>query len=190
MKRICFLTLVVLATASHLAGGTVKGRISGDPSDPVLSQAVVWIDEPTAKPAGSVVVSQKGMAFSPAVAVAVVGQSIDFPNDDDTAHQVYSLSATRKFNLGFYASGETRSVVVDKAGLVDIHCYLHQHMHGMIVIVPGSMNAVANIGAAYRIGNVPPGKHVLKIWSAGTGVQTREVIVPASGEATADLSAR
>lgn len=187
MKKF-LLCIAVSAIAMSSSATTIKGKITnaeGGTSDDV----VVWIDEAVGKPGKPVVVSQKGMKFTPATIVAVAGQTVDFPNDDDSAHQVYSLSPTKKFNLGFYGAGEKRSVVVDKTGTVDVRCYIHQHMKATIVVVPGTQYALTTGGGVYRIADVGPGKHVIKMWSPA-GEQRKEVVVPASGELTVDFAAR
>ena len=185
-KVLMFVVIAAIATSSSAA--TIKGRVTGGAAKGTATQVIVWVDEPAAKPSKPVVISQKGMKFTPTTAAAVTGQTVDFPNDDDTAHQVYSLSATKKFNLGFYAAGEKRSVVVDKPGIVDVRCYIHQNMKATLIVVPGTQYAVTTLDADYTIADVAPGKRVIKMWSA-SGEQRKEVVVPKTGELTVDFAA-
>ena len=41
----------------------------------------------------------------PHVLAIVAGTTVDFPNNDTTYHNVFSLSSTRSFDLGRYAVG-------------------------------------------------------------------------------------
>ena len=102
--------------------GTVSGKITS-PGEVPLSEMVVYLESPDAKreivvPKNSVKVSQKGAKFAPAVVIVCVGQSVDFLNDEDRAieHNVFSNAPAKRFDLGLYPPGESRSVTFDKPG--------------------------------------------------------------------------
>jgi plastocyanin len=57
------------------------------------------------------------------------GDTINFMNDDPWFHNIYSLSATKTFDLGSYPQGESRSVTFDKKGVMEIECAIHPEMH-------------------------------------------------------------
>lgn len=78
--------------------------------------------------AGEHVVSQKGKAFAPGKLVVQQGDSVKFVNDDPFAHNVFSLSDTKSFDLGSYGQGLAKSVVLDKPGTVDVECAVHPDM--------------------------------------------------------------
>jgi plastocyanin len=48
-------------------------------------------------------ISQKNRRFHPHVLILPAGSSVDFPNQDNTQHHVYSLSPAKVFNLELYA---------------------------------------------------------------------------------------
>ena len=74
------------------------------------------------------VVSQKGKAFSVKKLKVKVGDSVKFLNEDPFSHNVFSLSATKSFDLGTYPQGGAKSVTFDKAGTVDVECAIHPDM--------------------------------------------------------------
>lgn len=74
------------------------------------------------------VVSQKGKAFSAKKLKVKVGDSVKFVNEDPFSHNVFSLSATKGFDLGSYPQGGAKSVTFDKAGTVDVECAIHPDM--------------------------------------------------------------
>ncbi len=78
--------------------------------------------------AAEVVVSQKGKAFSTKKLKVKVGDSVKFLNEDPFSHNVFSLSATKSFDLGSYPQGGAKSVTFDKAGTVDVECAIHPEM--------------------------------------------------------------
>jgi plastocyanin len=73
-------------------------------------------------------VHQKGRAFSTATLQVRQGDSLKFVNDDPFAHNVFSLSEIKSFDLGSHGQGMSKSVVMDKAGTVDIECAVHPDM--------------------------------------------------------------
>lgn len=73
-------------------------------------------------------VSQKGRAFLPKKLAVKQGDSVRFVNDDPFTHNVFSLSDTKSFDLGSYGQGLAKSVVMDKAGTVEVECAVHPDM--------------------------------------------------------------
>lgn len=74
------------------------------------------------------VVAQKSMAFSTNKLSVKVGDSVKFVNEDPYAHNLFSLSETKSFDLGPSPQGGSKSVVFDKAGTVEIECAMHPDM--------------------------------------------------------------
>jgi plastocyanin len=82
------------------------------------------------------VVSQKGKAFSVKKLTVQAGDSVKFVNDDPFAHNVFSLSDVKSFDLGSYAQGLSKSVLMDKSGIVDVECAVHPDMKMTIEVKP------------------------------------------------------
>ena len=78
--------------------------------------------------AGEHTVSQKGKAFSTKKITVQQGDSVRFVNDDPFAHNIFSLSDTKSFDLGSYGQGQSKAVVMDKPGTVDVECAVHPDM--------------------------------------------------------------
>src|SRR5262245_44834724 len=85
-------------------------------------------DEPRAK------LDQRNEAFVPHVMAIVAGTTVDFPNNDETYHNVFSLSSTKPFDLGRYAVGHSKSIKFDRAGVVRVFCDIHSHMSAFILV--------------------------------------------------------
>ena len=73
-------------------------------------------------------VAQKGKAFSAKKLEVKAGDSVKFVNEDPFAHNVFSLSDTKSFDLGSYGQGGAKSVSFDKPGTVDVECAVHPDM--------------------------------------------------------------
>lgn len=80
------------------------------------------------------VVNQKGKSFVQKTLTVKVGDSVKFINDDPFAHNVFSLSDTKSFDLGSYGQGLGKSVVLDKAGTVEVECAVHPDMKMVIEV--------------------------------------------------------
>lgn len=173
----------VFSLAVLAAGGTVEGKIVGWPIDPLASQpnAVVWLEGAPALVAGKApaVMMQRGGQFVPNFLIVVAGQTVNMPNDDQVAHNVYSVSSAKKFDLGYYAKGELKTVTFDRPGVVDVLCLLHGFMRARILVLPSSSYSAIAADGSFRIRNAPPGKFMLKFWGDGMDSSSQEVTVPA-----------
>jgi plastocyanin len=81
-------------------------------------------------------VSQKNKSFSAKKLSIKVGDSVKFVNDDSFAHNVFSLSAAKSFDLGSFGNGGTKSVTFDKPGKVEVECAVHPDMRLDIEVAP------------------------------------------------------
>jgi plastocyanin len=77
-------------------------------------------------------VPQKNKQFTVRSLKIKTGDTVSFPNQDVFFHNVFSLSQPKTFDLGSYPKGDTRKVVFDKAGKVEVECAVHPHMRMMI----------------------------------------------------------
>ena len=82
------------------------------------------------------VVSQKNKAFSTKKLTIKVGDSIKFVNDDNFAHNVFSLSPVKSFDLGSFGNGGFKTVVFDKPGKVAVECAIHPDMLLDVEVAP------------------------------------------------------
>lgn len=80
------------------------------------------------------VVSQKGKTFSAKRLTVQKGDSVKFVNDDPFAHNIFSLSDAKSFDLGSYGQGLAKSVVLDQPGLVEVECAVHPDMKLLIEV--------------------------------------------------------
>jgi plastocyanin len=181
MKRTIAIVLALAALPQIAAAGTVSGKVTSSKGDLPEAQAacVVWIEGPSPSnaPGEIPVMSQSGVQFLPRVLTVVAGQTVSFPNEDDVAHNVFSLSPAKKFKLGIYPKGDTREVTFEKPGVIDLFCSIHRHMHAVIVVTPNEFRTQSTVGDSYTIENVPPGKYVLKAWNSAHKLLETKVVV-------------
>lgn len=137
-------------------------------------------------PEESHVLLQQDTAFTPSAVAVQVGESVEFPNGDDFFHNVFSYSGPKRFDLGRYPRGETRSVVFDEPGIVQIFCEVHEHMRAVVVVTESPFHAVVSEDGTFSISGVPAGSHRLSVWHPDAGSEERSVEV-ADG-ATTDVT--
>ncbi len=136
---------------------------------------------------------QRNERFVPHVLAITTGSYVDFPNDDKTYHNVFSLSKTKEFNLGRYAAGHSESVQFDQAGIVRVFCEIHSHMSAFILVFAHRYFAVTGDDGRYRIDGVPPGTYTLLVWNEairGDAPRKTVTIGEAAGDVDADFTIR
>lgn len=129
---------------------------------------------------------QKNERFIPHLLAITTGTVVDFPNGDSIYHNVFSLSKTKRFDLGRYAAGRSKAVRFDRPGIVRVFCEIHSHMNAFILVFDHRYFVVTDEEGRFRMEKLPPGEYKVTAWYEGVSRETRTVVVPASG--TADVN--
>lgn len=176
-SRMCTLLCITAAVASACFSQqvTVTGRIElfrdGIAQRQDSSDAVVWLTplgdsgEPQAvagSPRQQLV--QKNKSFLPHVLVVRVGVPVAFPNKDPFFHNVFSLFEGKRFDLGLYEAGSSRTVVFDREGISYIFCNIHADMSGVVLAVKTPYYGTSDRRGIIAIPNVPFGRYELRVW--------------------------
>ncbi len=169
---------------------SVSGRVvaEGGANLSPASSTVVWLAPITAAgdaiaaPPMHAVLQQKNKAFEPHLLVITKGSTVDFPNRDPWFHNVFSLFNGKRFDLGLYESGTSRTVHFDRDGVSYIFCNIHPEMSAVVVVLSSPYFAVPNKQGDFSIASVPPGRYMLHVWNenalpATLQALSREVMV-------------
>jgi plastocyanin len=124
---------------------------------------------------------QRDETFAPHVLAIVAGTTVDFPNNDHTYHNVFSLSKTKTFDLGRYAVGHSKAIRFDRPGIVRVFCDIHSHMSAFILVFAHRYFSVSDEEGMYRLENVPPGTYTVVAWNESAPLESRRVAVPDAG---------
>ena len=157
--------------------GTVSGGGTVGPGGAVvtLKRTDGWNPKP---PPLTRPLLQKEKRFVPHVLAVPLGSTVDFKNEDEIFHNVFSLSPAAKFDTGLHKGGAETPVKFDKPGVVELLCNIHTSMLGYLVVVDTPWYAVADGSGAFQIRNVPPGEYEATVWhESATTPQTRKVTV-------------
>ena len=153
--------------------------------------AVIYLEGAFARaqnPPGAQMV-QKDLNFQPAILPIQVGARVEFPNLDDTYHNIFSYSPAKRFDLGRYRSDERPipSVLFDVAGMVTVRCDIHEHMRAIILVLDTPHFVMSDPAGAYRLDGLPAGHFILKVWLASKTTLERSVDLQAGSPLRADF---
>ena len=121
---------------------------------------------------------QKNLSFIPHVLLVPQGSTVHFPNNDKVEHNVFSMSRTQKFNLGNYGPGESKKLVFNKPGLVELRCDMHAEMSAYILVMKNPFFGITDKKGKFTIPDtgylkargvtsikdLPPGKYTIRTW--------------------------
>jgi len=190
--------LFAFAIASHAVGATIQGRVDlpeagattvinkryqiisqGGVLSPSPPVAVVYVEGDFPPPAQQPVaeVLQKDLVFTPSLLPIRTGTRVEFPNMDDTYHNVFSYSPPKRFDLGRFRANErpVPSQVFGIAGLVTLRCDIHDHMRALILVLETPHFIVTGEDGTFKLEGIPPGRHVVKAWIDSRTVREQTV---------------
>jgi hypothetical protein len=185
MTKKCFRSWLFCTVA--LASGAISAQ--SHPSSPAaelrlriaLSQtgkgrsvpAVIWL-EPVGGtpnkpflPKGSYTLLQKNRMFIPHLQVIPVGAVVQFPNVDPFFHNVFSLFEGKRFDLGLYEAGSSKSVTFSREGVSYIFCNIHPEMSAVVLSLSSSLYTIADTNNAFLLRDIPTGDYNLHLWVEG-----------------------
>jgi hypothetical protein len=144
--------------------GTVSGGGALGPGGTVL-----WLrrtDGPTPRPAPlrGRIINQRNKTFVPRVLPVTVGSRVEFKNQDDIFHNVFSLDRPHDFDAGLYKGGQSYGRTFDAPGPARILCNIHASMQAWVVAVDSPYFGQADASGAFVIKGVPPGEYELEAW--------------------------
>jgi plastocyanin len=210
------LTAIFVLISFSVFAGTIKGHVKAQPRPEAMEDVesgkyenrkykflervdydemkdfIVYVDQPISNtnqppPKPMQVVIQKDGTFKPHVLPVMVGTTVEWPNNDDIFHNVFSMSEAKPFDLGFYKSHEVKRVTFDKPGRVDIFCSIHTRMSCIVLVLENPFFASTDKNGNYQIANLPAGTYRLKAWHERLPSQIMDVTVPVNGEISQDF---
>ena len=168
-----------LATVSRrLSTSRQRAQVYGEPGslparagtrENALANVVLYLESSTplrgpAQPGLPPVMRQHGEQFEPHVLPVLIGTTVEFPNDDDVYHSVFSLSRVRTFDLGRSPRGSSKSVQFPMPGVVQLFCHIHADMSGYILVLDNPFFVVPDASGHFALEGVPPGVYRLVAW--------------------------
>src|SRR5262249_10358552 len=128
------------------------------------------------------IIAQREERFVPHVIAVMQGATVEFPNQDDVFHNVFSLSSAagpKGFDLGRYPKGESQSRTFTKAGSVQVFCHIHSDMSAVVLVLPNPFFASPDESRRYAIDDIPEGDYTIVGWHERIKPIMRQVHVAA-----------
>lgn len=171
--RNCWIQIAIgcmLAAPAFGQGLTVNGSVvithppkaKGDNSGAVVSLTPLQ-PEPS-QPKRTFTVVQKDKKFEPHILAVPAGSLVAFPNFDPFFHNVFSMFDGRRFDLGLYEAGTSRTASFPKAGVCYIFCNIHPEMSAIIVVVDTPHYTITDASGKFAFSGVAPGQYRLAVW--------------------------
>jgi hypothetical protein len=205
IRSMLLLLLSGLVPENALAQATVEGRVAlpKTSSAPVMNKryevvtkggvirtsppiAVIYLEGefPKLNPPPTKQMVQKEFTFVPLLLPVQAGTRVEFPNLDDTYHNIFSYSPAKRFDLGRYRPDERPipAQIFDVPGLVTLRCDIHEHMRGLILVLDTPHFVTSDSEGRFRLTDLPAGRHTLKAWLSSK--TTLERMIELKGGAT------
>jgi plastocyanin len=169
----------------------IRGRVLDARGEGVADAVVFVIEAPAGVEAAgappTAIMDQVNKEFVPHVLPVALGTEVRFPNHDQIHHHVYSFSRSKVFEIPLYKGEAAPPVRFDAAGAVKIGCNIHDWMSAVILVVPNRFFAKTDETGAFRIADLPAGRHPVALWHERSEVppdDTRREVDTAGGEVT------
>jgi plastocyanin len=107
---------------------------------------------------------QRHKTFEPHVLIVPVGTRVEFPNKDPFFHNIFSLFDGKRFDLGLYEAGTTRTVLFDRPGVSFLFCNIHAEMSAVVLSVDTPYFGLSDRTGNIQIHNVPNGRYQMSVW--------------------------
>lgn len=158
---------------SRTSPAEIHLRVQPTPSTHRHIAAVVWLEPLGATPVlsftpqGHYTLLQKNRTFLPHLQVVPVGSVVQFPNADPFFHNVFSYFDGKRFDLGLYEAGTSKSVTFSRPGVSYIFCNIHPEMSAVVISLSTPLYAIADANDTLTVRNIPPGDYVMRLWVEG-----------------------
>ena len=181
---------IVAPAVYDLRGMEVSRSASTANVSSEYERVAIWLESKTPAPAPAVnaVMRQRNRSLNPDLLVIPIGSKVDFPNLDPIFHNIFSLSRSQSFDLGYYPQGHSRSVNFSHAGIVQVYCHVHPNMYGVIVVTASRWFGKPARDGTFSWSNIPPGDYRMCVWQKSAGVIHKSIVVPEAGSLRMNLA--
>lgn len=160
--------------------------------DRKLANVFVYVKSVSAPgaPSTPVTITQQGCRYHPHVLGAMVGQTVQVVNADDTTHNIHPMpTQSKQWNESQLPKAEPIDKKFDKPEImIPIKCNQHPWMKMYLNVVDNPWFAVTDESGKFEINGLPPGEYTLAAVHEKLGEQTMKLSVGPKDSKTADFT--
>lgn len=130
----CAIALILLSNASNALTVQVQDT-QGKPLHDIVVYAEPLDGQAMGKTDKKVIISQAKKSFTPYVSVAQTGNKLEFLNQDDITHHVYSANTKRKFAFLIRPGQKVAQPALSSANEIVMGCNVHDWMSGYLLVL-------------------------------------------------------
>jgi plastocyanin len=174
--------IIGLAFAATAEAAAIKGVVEGGKRIK-RSPVVVYLGDASGefkKPVANPTLDQRNMTFIPHVLPIKTGTTVDFLNNDEVKHNVFSPDH-EKYNLGTWPKGAIKQYTFDKKGVYTQLCNVHPEMESFIVALDTPYFALTDKDGNFELQDVPPGDYTIKVWHEKLRFKKQQIAVSEKG---------
>ncbi len=179
----------IFALAAELGATAVTGKIhfiTRRGQQPVVNETLVWLDpvgRAPKRPPQAFTMTTRSKTFLPHVMAVPAGSTINFPNEDPIAHNLFSLTPGNTFDLGLYRKGAGKAHKFAAPGVVNVYCNVHPNMSAVVHVMTSPYYGFTDAQGNYSF-DVPAGKYRVTAWNEQGGMASQDIEVGADGSVT------
>jgi len=138
------------------------------PTGKALADIVIYLEpldgQILAKSSAVVEVGQLGKSFTPYISVSQVHSKVNFVNQDDITHHIYSAGSENKFSFKIRAGQTNSSTQFEHASEVAMGCNIHDWMSGFLLVVDTPYFGKTDEQGLVNFNIAKQGKYKVVVW--------------------------
>jgi plastocyanin len=120
-------------------------------------------------------IHQQDKQFTPYITVMQKGHELQFVNDDDITHHIYSAAGPKRFSFKLKKDSGTDSIVFDQVGHISMGCNVHDWMSGHLLVVDTPYFAITDERGEAEFDAIPDADYTLTTWHPQLSVDNHRV---------------
>jgi plastocyanin len=174
--------IICLTFAATAEAAVIKGVVEGGKRIK-RSPVVVYLGDASGefiKPVNNPTLDQRNMTFIPHVLPIKTGTTVDFLNNDEVKHNVFSPDH-EKYNLGTWPKGAIKQYTFPKKGVYTQLCNVHPEMESFIIALDTPYFTLTDKEGNFELQGIPPGDYTIKVWHEKLRFKKQQIAVSEKG---------
>lgn len=166
LKSVVLIWLGITFFSNVTLGASLNIKLLGTQS--TLQDLIVYLEPldeiPLPTTTKTIEIDQRNKAFTPYISVMQLGNKVNFINQDDITHHIYSPIGDNKFEFKIRAGKQLLKADFQAAGEVAMGCNIHDWMSGYLLILDTPYFAKTNKKGEASLSVAQAGRYTLTVW--------------------------